>query len=62
MNFKQEDVENFESDWMHAQNYLKSMMDNPIVVDKMYMNLKAITRQIESLVINISDYARGDKD
>jgi hypothetical protein len=62
MSFKQKDVEKFESDWRHAQGYLKSMIDNPIVDDIMYMNFKTITRQLESLVIDTSDYARSDKD
>jgi len=62
MSFKQEDVERFEHNWNSAERYLGYMLNNEIVSDKMYQDLKARIRSLESLVVDISDAARSDKD
>ena len=62
MSFKQEDVEKFERDWRVAERQLSYMLENCIVSDRMYQDMKARIRSLESLVLDISDAARSDKD
>lgn len=62
MSFKQEDVEKFERDWHVAERHLGYMLENNIVSDRMYQDMKARIRSLESLAVDISDAARSDKD
>lgn len=62
MNFKQEEVEKFETDWRIAKRHLEAMAGSLIVSSGMYMDFVARMKSIESLVMDISDYARSDKD
>lgn len=62
MSFKQEDIEKFECDWDMTKKYLEFMLSNKILSGKMYSDLKARVKSIESLVVDISDCARSDKD
>jgi len=62
MSFKQEDIEKFEHDWHNAERYLGYMLESKIISDQMYRNMCARIISIESLVLDISDNARSDKD
>jgi len=60
--YKQEEVEKFETDWRIAKRHLEAMAGSPIVSSGMYMDFTMRMKSIESLVMDISDYARSDKD
>lgn len=62
MSYKQEDVEKFEHDWDMAEKFLSSMLASPIVKNGQYQDLKARIRSLDSIVTDISLFARSDKD
>jgi hypothetical protein len=62
MNKYQKDVEEFESHWRLAMVHLKEMAGNPILVSTMYLDFITRVQSLESLVIDISDCVRSDKD
>ena len=62
MSFKQEDVEKFERAWEMAEKHLSVMLASPIVMNGQYQDLKARIRSLDSMVTDISLFARSDKD
>jgi hypothetical protein len=49
-------------DWSSAKKSLENMMHNKIVKPEMQRELRSRILSIESLVIDISDSIRSDKD
>jgi hypothetical protein len=60
--FNQEEVEKFETDWRIAKRHLDAMANNPILASTMYVDFTMRIRSLESLVLDISDCVRSDKD
>lgn len=60
--FKQKDIEEFESHWRLAMTHLNSMANNPILASTMYVDFIERVHSLESLVLDISDCVRSDKD
>lgn len=56
------EIEKFEMDWSNAKKHLENMIHNKMVNPEMQRELRTRIKSIDSLVIDISDYIRSDKD
>jgi hypothetical protein len=59
---QQKNIEKFETDWRKAKGYLESMANNPVLASTMYVEFTTRIRSLESLVVDVSDCVRSDKD
>lgn len=62
MGDQQKNVEDFELHWKIAIKHLQLMAGNPMLVSTMYVDFITRVQSLESLVLDISDCVRSDKD
>jgi hypothetical protein len=55
-------IESFETDWRIVKRHLEAMASNPVLVSTMYIEFTTRIRSLESLVLDVSDCVRSDKD
>lgn len=56
------EIEKFEMDWSNAKKHLENMIHNKMINVEMQRELRSRTQSLDSLVIDISDYLRSDKN